>query len=87
MCEDCGYACHYKCMASIARECAHVVACERGQYEHNICPEVGMSAQKYQCAECQSNLIVGEYLSFLVSSVSFQNNIQNYDFYKTIELN
>lgn len=61
MCEDCGYACHYKCMASIARECAHVVACERGQYEHNICPEVGMSAQKYECAECQSKLILGEY--------------------------
>ncbi|XP_076263537.1 differentially expressed in FDCP 8 homolog isoform X2 [Rhynchophorus ferrugineus] len=59
-CEDCGYACHYKCIASILRECAHVIACEKGQYELNICPEVGMSAQKYQCAECKAPLILNK---------------------------
>ncbi|XP_015833342.1 differentially expressed in FDCP 8 homolog isoform X2 [Tribolium castaneum] len=55
-CEDCGYACHYKCISQIIRECAHVVASERGGYELEICPEEGLSAQKYLCAECQSPL-------------------------------
>lgn len=59
-CQDCGYTCHYKCMSSIIRECAHVVACERGQYELSICPEVGMSAQKYLCAECKTPLLVNK---------------------------
>ncbi|XP_019762769.2 differentially expressed in FDCP 8 homolog [Dendroctonus ponderosae] len=58
MCEDCAYACHYKCLSSIVRECAHVVACEKGQYEFKICPEVGLSAQKYLCAECRTPLVV-----------------------------
>ncbi|XP_066151320.1 differentially expressed in FDCP 8 homolog isoform X1 [Euwallacea fornicatus] len=58
LCEDCSYACHYKCMGSIMRECAHVIACEKGQYEFNICPEVGMSAQKYMCAECNTHLVL-----------------------------
>ncbi|KAL1517210.1 hypothetical protein ABEB36_001004 [Hypothenemus hampei] len=57
MCDDCGYVCHYKCMSSIIRECAHVVACERGQYELDICPEKGLSAQKYSCAECGISLV------------------------------
>lgn len=61
-CEDCGYASHYKCLASILRECAHVVVCERGQYELNICPEIGISAQKYQCAECKTPLILSKCL-------------------------
>ncbi|XP_030761210.1 differentially expressed in FDCP 8 homolog [Sitophilus oryzae] len=57
-CEDCGYVCHYKCLSVIVRECAHVIACERGQYELNICPEQGMSAQKYLCAECRVPLVL-----------------------------
>ncbi|KAJ8977792.1 hypothetical protein NQ317_014698 [Molorchus minor] len=48
-CEDCGYCCYHKCMASIIRECAHVVASEKGCYELEICPEVGLSAQRYLC--------------------------------------
>jgi hypothetical protein len=55
-CEDCGYACHHKCLSQIIRECAHVVASERGGYELEICPEEGLSAQKYLCAECGSPL-------------------------------
>ncbi|XP_017778089.1 PREDICTED: differentially expressed in FDCP 8 homolog isoform X2 [Nicrophorus vespilloides] len=52
-CEDCGYSCHHKCIAGIIRECAHVTISERGEYERNICPEEGLSAQQYQCAECK----------------------------------
>ncbi|XP_063920619.1 differentially expressed in FDCP 8 homolog isoform X2 [Zophobas morio] len=55
-CEDCGYSCHHKCISQIIRECAHVVASERGSYELEICPEEGLSAQKYLCAECRSPL-------------------------------
>ncbi|CAH1122894.1 unnamed protein product [Ceutorhynchus assimilis] len=60
MCDDCGYCCHYKCMSSIVRECAHVVACERGQYELRICPEIGMAEQKYLCAECGTQLVLNK---------------------------
>ncbi|XP_050303910.1 differentially expressed in FDCP 8 homolog isoform X2 [Anthonomus grandis grandis] len=59
-CDDCDFCCHYKCMSSIIRECAHVIACEKGQYELNICPEVGMSAQKYLCAECKTGLVINK---------------------------
>ncbi|KAJ8927940.1 hypothetical protein NQ314_019571 [Rhamnusium bicolor] len=52
-CDDCSYCCHHKCIASIIRECAHVVASERGNYELEICPEIGLSSQKYLCAECK----------------------------------
>ncbi|KAF5287328.1 hypothetical protein FQR65_LT02201 [Abscondita terminalis] len=55
-CEDCGYGCHHKCMSSILRECAHMTISERGAYESDICPEVGLSAQKYRCVECKASL-------------------------------
>ncbi|CAH1102467.1 unnamed protein product [Psylliodes chrysocephalus] len=55
-CEDCEYACHHKCLASIVRDCAHVVASERGSFEYEICPELGLSSQQYLCAECKSPL-------------------------------
>ncbi|CAH1968524.1 unnamed protein product [Acanthoscelides obtectus] len=55
-CQDCGYSCHYKCLSSVVRECAHVVATERGTYEFDICPEEGLSTQQYHCAECNAAL-------------------------------
>ncbi|CAG9833378.1 unnamed protein product [Diabrotica balteata] len=57
-CEDCEYACHHKCLASIVRECAHVIASEKGCFDYDICPELGLSAQRYLCAECKSPLPV-----------------------------
>lgn len=59
-CDDCGYSCHHKCLAGIVRECAHVVASERG-YEIDICPEEGLSSQKYLCAECKVLLQIGKH--------------------------
>ncbi|CAK1593519.1 unnamed protein product [Parnassius mnemosyne] len=56
ICTDCGYLCHYKCVDDICRVCAHVVMTEKGQFEMNICPEKGLSAQDYKCAECHSAL-------------------------------
>ncbi|RZC39574.1 differentially expressed in FDCP 8 -like, partial [Asbolus verrucosus] len=61
-CEDCGYSCHHKCISQILRECAHVVASERGGYELEICPEEGLSAQRYLCAECKSPLPLSVFL-------------------------
>lgn len=62
-CEDCGYCCHHKCMAMIVRECAHVTASERGGYELSICPERGISAQRYKCAECNTDLAISKFHS------------------------
>lgn len=59
-CEDCGYSCHHKCLAFIIRECAHVTATEKGTYEFEICPEIGLSAQKYLCAECNAPLPISK---------------------------
>lgn len=47
-------------MAMIVRECAHVTASERGGYELNICPEKGISAQRYKCAECNTDLVLSK---------------------------
>lgn len=57
-CEDCSYNCHHKCISSITRECAHVTITEKGGYESDICPEVGLSGQRYQCAECKVSLSI-----------------------------
>lgn len=56
ICMDCSFVCHYKCVDHICRVCAHVVMTEKGQFELNICPEKGLAAQDYKCAECHSAL-------------------------------
>lgn len=56
ICTDCGYLCHYKCVDHICRVCAHVVMTEKGSFEMSICPERGLAAQDYKCAECQTAL-------------------------------
>ncbi|XP_014226089.1 differentially expressed in FDCP 8 homolog isoform X1 [Trichogramma pretiosum] len=58
MCNDCGYSCHMKCMSNIRRVCVHVIASEAGGYKYtkDICPEKGLSAQAYRCAECNSKI-------------------------------
>ncbi|CAD6240991.1 GSCOCG00009047001-RA-CDS [Cotesia congregata] len=58
MCNDCGFSCHWKCITDIRRVCAHVLASEAGGYifTKEICPEKGLSAQGYKCAECHTRL-------------------------------
>lgn len=58
ICSDCGYSCHWKCLADIRRICAHVIASESGGYlfTKDICPEKGLSAQRYRCAECHTKI-------------------------------
>ncbi|XP_063976986.1 differentially expressed in FDCP 8 homolog isoform X2 [Diachasmimorpha longicaudata] len=58
MCNDCGYCCHWKCITDVRRVCANVVASEAGGYifTKEICPEKGLSAQLYRCAECHMKI-------------------------------
>ncbi|XP_055708664.1 differentially expressed in FDCP 8 homolog isoform X2 [Phlebotomus papatasi] len=52
ICSDCSFCVHHKCLNSVLRVCAHVVATERKIPIEDICPEVGLAEQKYKCAEC-----------------------------------
>ncbi|XP_034944418.1 differentially expressed in FDCP 8 homolog isoform X2 [Chelonus insularis] len=58
LCSDCGFSCHWKCVRDIRRVCAHIVASEAGGYvfTKDICPEKGLSAQGYRCAECYARI-------------------------------
>lgn len=56
ICKSCGYLCHYKCVDHILRVCAHVAMTEKSAFEMRICPEKGLAAQDYKCAECQTTL-------------------------------
>ncbi|ALC46270.1 CG11534 [Drosophila busckii] len=56
ICSDCGYLVHQKCIDSVVRVCAHVLASERQFPIIEICPEIGLAAQRYKCAECATLL-------------------------------
>lgn len=45
------------------RECAHVTASEKGGYELDICPEYGLSSQKYECAECHAKFSLSKLIN------------------------
>ncbi|PNF39277.1 hypothetical protein B7P43_G16691 [Cryptotermes secundus] len=55
-CVDCKYSCHVKCLVQVCRVCAHVKASENPTYIADICPELGLSAQAYRCAECKAHI-------------------------------
>ncbi|XP_030385692.1 differentially expressed in FDCP 8 homolog [Scaptodrosophila lebanonensis] len=55
-CSDCGYLVHQKCIDSVVRVCAHVLVSERKYPIAEICPEIGLAAQHYKCAECATLL-------------------------------
>lgn len=64
---DCGFSCHLKCMPSICRVCVHVIASEAGGYTYtkDICPERGLSAQGYRCAECNTRITFSKLINIL----------------------
>ncbi|XP_071957898.1 differentially expressed in FDCP 8-like [Antedon mediterranea] len=51
-CIDCGLNCHSKCLNLIKRECVSRKI-SGANYSTEICPEAGLSAQNYRCAECK----------------------------------
>lgn len=60
ICTDCRYVVHQKCVDRVARVCAHVIASERQYPILEICPEIGLAAQRYKCAECETLLNVSK---------------------------
>ncbi|KAI8041662.1 hypothetical protein M5D96_005927 [Drosophila gunungcola] len=56
VCSDCGFLVHQKCIDGVKRVCAHVQVSERQHPIAEICPEVGLAAQGYKCAECETLL-------------------------------
>jgi hypothetical protein len=56
-CLDCFYVVHVKCLKYVTRLCTHTTVCEKGRPEYRICPEIGLSMQKYRCAECSIQLM------------------------------
>jgi hypothetical protein len=57
ICTDCFYVVHVKCLKYVTRMCAHIVVSEKGRPETRICPEIGLAAQSYRCAECNIQLM------------------------------
>lgn len=55
-CKNCSFKCHNKCLNSITRKCAYVQMQEKTEFVLEICPEQGLSAQGYRCAECGQNV-------------------------------
>lgn len=49
---DCGFSVHHKCLQNVLRVCAHILTSEKKSPNELICPELGLSLQKYVCAEC-----------------------------------
>ncbi|XP_062601643.1 differentially expressed in FDCP 8 homolog [Saccostrea cucullata] len=52
-CSECGYSCHEKCLNTITRMCASQKVLEVPEFCLSICPNRGLSAQNYRCAECR----------------------------------
>ncbi|KFD67622.1 hypothetical protein M514_11515 [Trichuris suis] len=52
-CRLCGFYVHGKCLDSVKRTCASVVAAELPVYESEISPEKGLAAQNFLCADCR----------------------------------
>lgn len=55
-CKNCNFKCHNKCLNSITRKCAYMQMQEKTEFVLEICPEQGLSAQGYRCAECGQNV-------------------------------
>jgi hypothetical protein len=74
---DCGFCCHLKCMANICRICVHVIASETGGYTYtkDICPERGLSAQAYRCAECFTRITFSKFKLFFLIIIFLLTNI------------
>uniref|UniRef100_A0A5S6QZD6 Phorbol-ester/DAG-type domain-containing protein n=1 Tax=Trichuris muris TaxID=70415 RepID=A0A5S6QZD6_TRIMR len=57
-CRLCGFYVHGKCLDSVKRKCASVMAAELPVYVSQISPEKGLAAQKFLCADCQRPIAI-----------------------------
>merc|ERR1739848_557638 len=51
-CISCGFLVHSTCINSVSRRCGGL----HGKYEMAICPEIGLSQQKYRCQDCRCRI-------------------------------
>lgn len=52
-CQDCGYHCHQKCLNTVTRICPSAKISQGVCFITDICPEKGLSRQKFRCADCR----------------------------------
>lgn len=83
VCIDCNFRVHYKCLESIVRVCAHVITSERTEPLDEICPESGLYAQEYKCAECNTSLSFSKLASSSFTFCSCLNPICGYECTRT----
>lgn len=65
ICVDCNFCVHHKCVENVIRVCANVIASERKEPLDEICPEIGLSFQQYECTECHASLSFSKYSNIL----------------------
>lgn len=56
----CSYLCHSKCLNQVIRVCQCLKVSNDAKYICDICPEVGLPAQNYKCAECKAHLTLSK---------------------------
>ncbi|XP_047127274.1 uncharacterized protein LOC100215572 isoform X1 [Hydra vulgaris] len=52
ICNDCGFHCHKTCLRNIDKPCISNLKLSETTYQMEICPEKGLSSQRYRCADC-----------------------------------
>ncbi|XP_029640714.1 differentially expressed in FDCP 8 homolog B isoform X1 [Octopus sinensis] len=52
-CQECGYRCHQKCLNSVTRMCPSAKIAQGQSIITDICPERGLSLQKFRCVDCR----------------------------------
>ncbi|GAB1597672.1 differentially expressed in FDCP 8 homolog B-like isoform X1 [Argonauta hians] len=52
-CQECGYRCHQKCLNSVTRMCPSAKIAQGQSIITDICPERGLSVQKFRCVDCR----------------------------------
>nr|XP_039252548.1 differentially expressed in FDCP 8-like [Styela clava] len=56
-CKECGFNCHNKCVNMIRRKCV-AIDMNNLPYNLDISPEIGLSSQQFNCAECKNPISV-----------------------------
>uniref|UniRef100_UPI00358F9491 differentially expressed in FDCP 8 homolog isoform X2 n=1 Tax=Myxine glutinosa TaxID=7769 RepID=UPI00358F9491 len=58
-CTGCRFNCHSRCLNAICKPCVRLKVSHQAKYLMDICPEVGLHAQDYRCADCRQPITMG----------------------------
>uniref|UniRef100_A0A8C4R821 Differentially expressed in FDCP 8 homolog n=1 Tax=Eptatretus burgeri TaxID=7764 RepID=A0A8C4R821_EPTBU len=58
-CTGCRFNCHSRCLSAICKPCVRLKVSHQAKYVMDICPEVGLHAQDYRCADCRQPITMG----------------------------